>query len=372
MKFKNIFNLSFPVALFLFCSKALCITSPEVSANALFLYRNSNFHKENLDPTNIDPTPNGANVQETELQFYADVDPYSRLNLLFSIAPTYQANGTQVEEIWKIEPEEAFFDNNLIPSIAVKVGKFKAAMGKHNTLHTHAFPFVEAPLANKHLLGEEGLNDAGISAAALLPSSWFNELTLQVLRGKGENAEFNSPSPGQQVGLVHWKNLVNLSEALTAEVGLSYAQGDNSYKKTTQLTGFDLTFKWRPLEGGRYQSFLWTAEYLQRIQGRPGFSDEKGHGVATWIQYQFAERWACLYRFDTLIMNNSFDTTNLPNETWERHSLGFILSASEFSSFKLEFDHRNGGPKSANNESIENSIFLQANLTIGAHPSHAY
>lgn len=365
------FLFIFVLGLFL-SHEAFCLSSPNVSANALFLYRNSNFHKEDADPANLDSAPNGINIQEAELQFYSDVDPYTRLSLLLSIAPSLESDGTNIEEKWGIEPEEAFAESNIIPNVTLKIGKFKAFMGKHNILHTHAYPFIEAPLANIKLLGDEGLNDAGLSAAVLVPTTWFNELTLQYLRGQGENDEFKSPSPGSSVELVHWKNLFDLSEALTMEVGGSYAQGENSFRKKTTLTGADLTFKWRPSEGGRYQSLLWTIEYLGRTQSQDGVDDEKGNGLASWLQYQFAERWSALYRYDTLTIKDTFDLTGLPNDTWKRNSIGLQYRASEFSSFKLEMDQRTGGLTAANGDEIENSIFLQANFTIGAHPAHAY
>jgi len=351
---------------------AFAISAPNMSANALLLYRNSNFHKEDTNFTTPDQTPNGFDVQETELQFYADVDPYTRLSMLLSIAPHYTSDGTSVSEEWGIEPEELFAESNTVPNITFKVGKFKAFMGKHNTLHTHAYPLIEAPLANTYLMGDEGLNDVGVSAALLIPTSWFNEFTLQYLRGKGGNDEFNSPTPGEGVGLVHWKNLVDLSEDLTLEVGASYASGGNSYRKDTVLSGADLTLKWRPLEGGRYTSLLWATEYLTRTQAQADVSDETGGGLASWLQYQFAERWAATYRYDNLKVTNSFDPVNLPNDTWERHSLALTYAPSEFSSYRFEYDQRHGGPVNSNGDTTEKVFYLQANFTIGAHPAHAY
>ncbi len=80
--------------------EAFCLSTPSTSANALFLYRNSNFHKDDVNVTNPDQTPNGLDVQEAELQFYSDVDPYTRLSLLFSIAPKYKSDGAKVTEEW--------------------------------------------------------------------------------------------------------------------------------------------------------------------------------------------------------------------------------------------------------------------------------
>ena len=371
MHFKVFRTIAFIIAL-AFGLDAFCLSTPSMSANALFLYRNSNFHKDDVNVTTPDQTPNGVDVQETELQFYSDVDPYTRLSLLLSIAPKYTSDGTKVSEEWGIEPEEAFAESNVISDVTFKIGKFKAAMGKHNTLHTHAYPLIEAPLANTKLLGDEGLNDAGLSAAVLVPTSWFNEVTLQYIRGKGENDEFNSPSPGGGVGLVHWKNLVDLSDDLTMELGASYAKGANTYRQTTSLTGADLTFKWRPSEGGRYQSVLWATEYLSRKQTQDSVSDERGAGLASWVQYQFAERWSAVYRYDNLLIKDTFDIANLPNDTWERHSLAIAYSSSEFSSYKIEYDQRRDGTLSSSNDNTEKSIFLQANYTIGAHPAHSY
>lgn len=348
------------------------LKTPNISANTLFLYQNSNFHKDDTDLTNPDQNPNGLNIQEAELQFYSDVDPYTKLNIVLSVHPEYEGNGTEVEEKWVIEPEEAFAESIAIPSTALKIGKFKAFMGKHNTLHTHAFPFIQAPLANQYLLGDEGFNDAGISSAFLLPSSWFSELTLQYLRGKGENEEFKSPSPGGGVGLAHWKNLFDLSDDLTMEIGASFASGGNSFRKETTLTGADLTFKWRPAEGGRYKSVTWATEYLGRTRTQDSVPDEKGSGIASWLQYQFSERWAVNYRYDNLKIEESFDPTTLPSDTWTRNSIAISFLPSEFSSFKLEYDQTHGGLANAEGKTTEKAIFLQANFTIGSHPAHSY
>lgn len=348
------------------------LKSPNVSANALFLYRNSNFHKYDTDITNPDQERNGFNLQEAELQFYSDVDPYTRLSLLLSIHSEYETDGITAKENWTIEPEEAFAESNALPNVTFKLGKFKASMGKHNQLHTHAYPFIESPLINQKLLGDEGLNDVGASAAIFLPTPWFSELTLQYLRGEGENEQFNSPTPGDAVGLAHWKNLIDLNDDLTMEMGGSYAQGNNSFHKNTSLLGADLTFKWRPSEGGRYKSLIWSTEYLARTQSQSGVPNEKGSGFTSWLQYQFAERWAALYRYDDLVIKNTFDTTNLPNDTWTRHSLALVYMPSEFSSFKVEYDQRDGGTVNASNETTEKAMFLQANFTIGAHPAHSY
>jgi hypothetical protein len=341
------------------------LKSPDVSANALFLYRQSNLAKGNADTER-----NGIDIQEAELAFYSEVDPYSRLNVLLSIHPEYELDAAtgRVNESWAIEPEEAYAESNRVPLTTLKAGKFKAAFGKHNPLHTHVFPFVDAPVANRALLGEEGLNDVGLSAAVLLPFSWYSEVTGQYLRGEGENAEFNSPTPGDAVALGHWKNLWDITEALTLEAGLSYAQGNNSLGGATRLGGADLTFKWRPVDGGKYHSAILGAEYLERGLEQPGVQDEKGRGGNVWGQYQFAQRWSALARYDQLQAEGADAAVNpeaLTNGTVRKYSAALVFGATEFSAFKLEYDHGDGAGG-------ERKIYIQANFTIGAHPSHSY
>lgn len=347
------------------------LSVPKISANALFLYQSSNFKKEDASTNR-----NGFDLQEAELAFYSDVDPYSKLSLLLSVHPEYELNATtnKIEQKWLIEPEELFAELFEIPGINIKFGKFKASFGKQNSLHKHAFPFVDAPLVNDQLLGKEGLTDVGASGAALLPLDWYSEFTLQALRGEGENSEFNSPSAGDFVGLAHWKNLSEMSESLTAELGLSYASGSNSLKASTHLSGADFTMKWRPVEGGKYQSWILSVEYIRRDLGQTGTVNEKSDGYFTWGQYQFAERWAVAYRNEFLKIENSDRAINpnaLINDSYKKNTLGILFSPSEFSFYRMEYG-QSLGPAQANGESEEKLLYFQANFTIGAHPAHSY
>ena len=83
-----------------------------------------------------------------------------------------------------VEMEEGFVTTLGLPSnLALKVGKFYADLCKHNSLHTHRFPFIDPPLVNERLLGDEGLNEVGISLNWLAPTPLYSELSAQVLDG---------------------------------------------------------------------------------------------------------------------------------------------------------------------------------------------
>lgn len=132
--------------------------NPEMSANTLFLYRNGS-----RGNSSSDVEPNGFSLQEAELQFFSDVDVYARVAVLLSL---HEENGD-----WHLEPEEAFAESISLPFVTVKAGKFKTSLGKYNTYHTHALPFVDQNLVNQVILGDEGLNNVGLSAAVITSSA---------------------------------------------------------------------------------------------------------------------------------------------------------------------------------------------------------
>ena len=54
-----------------------------------------------------------------------------------------------------------------------------AAFGKHNSLHTHAFPLITAPSPARDMLGADGLRGMGASAELRLPTPFYSDLTFQ-------------------------------------------------------------------------------------------------------------------------------------------------------------------------------------------------
>ncbi len=352
----------------IFCfTLASYFAGAQQESNSLFLYQNSS---RGNGVNKIDR--NGMSLQEAELQFSSDVDSYWRFSSIFSMHQEVElvdddANALTPdvrEEEYVFEPEELFAESLSLPHVTIKAGKFKAAFGRHNTLHTHAFPFIDAPLANQILLGSEGLNDVGLSLAGLLPTSWFSEITIQSLSGQSEGLDyFAGSSANDTVSLLHWKNLWDLSEESTIELGGSGATGRNSASLTTQLFGADLTFKWR---GSRSKAVIWSTEYLSRELN--DVTRERGQGFASWIQYQFDQRWWAQIRGEHLEMKNQDPGNPDPIAGQQRKQsvlIGFI--PSEFSGLRLQYDHLDDGAKKA-----EQKLMLQFNYSIGAHPAHLY
>lgn len=304
---------------------------------------------------------NGLSLQEAELQFNADVDVYFKAVALFSVAQ--KSDSTD----FGFDPEEVYVESLSLPSITVRAGKFKLALGKHNQLHTHAFPFIDAPLIQQQLLGDEGLNEVGISTAALLPTVWYSELILQAFNPSNETL-YNSRSSGDVGGLARVKSLWDLTDDLTLELGASGTTGENQFGRTSTALGGDLTFKWRPSVGGKYQALIWSTEYLDgkrlgQKNSDTGEEQEQLGGLATWLQYQFAQRWWAQVRHEFVGLPRA---QALSSQNKQSALIGFF--PSEFSGVRLQYDWLRNHSK----DKAEHTIAIQYNISIGAHPAHAY
>jgi len=336
--------------------------NPDTGVNFLGLYRKSVQGNDSAAPN-----PNGFSFQEAELQFSADVDPYLRAVGLFSIGEVESSapNGPHDHE-FGLEPEEVYLESISLPSVTLKLGKFKAAFGRHNILHTHAFPFLDAPLINDSLLGEEGLNDLGASASFLVPAPWFVELTAQGMAANSETL-YASTNPNHLAGVAQLKNLWDLSDDTTLELNLFGTTGKNRFDGDSNAYGTDLTLKWRPSVGGKYRSISWTTEYLNGYVGgdfgeeTPAFGPRLG-GIASWVQFQFAQRWWLQARAEILGLPQAEDL-----DSTKRQSVLLGFFPSEFSGFRLQYN-RLTQPELP----TDHAVALQWNISIGAHPAHLY
>lgn len=334
--------------------------NPAFGLNTMMLMKNSQVHSEG----------DGFSLQGVELQFNADVDAYFRAQIVIGFHPEGHDHDEEeeVEEDghgakYLIHPEEAFVETIAIPNVTFKGGKFLTQFGKYNAIHLHALPFIYRSLVHQEMFGHEGFSAVGLGAAVLVPFNWFSELTLEALQPQNEQLFEESHHATAYVAKL--RNLWDLSDAMTLEwgvSGLSYlraAYNDNEEEKTI-LTGTDLTIKWRPTNGGRSQSFMWSTEYINKK--REGTIEEKNAGVTSFLRYQFKQRWFGQLQYEYLGIDRSEGENYAHGNT---ALIGFI--PSEFSAVRLQFDHI----KSDDHED-EQRLSLQFNMSIGAHPAHMY
>lgn len=199
-----------------------------------------------------------AYLNETELSLQAVVDPYARADFFLSFSRD------PVTHEYGVEVEEGYLTTLSLPArLQLKVGKFKEALGRINTMHPHALPFIDMPNAFVNFFGYEGLNDEGVSLSWLVPNkAFYQDLTFQVTSGFSESPSFERSDKNRFVYLGHLKNFWDLSDNSTLELGLTGISGENDSTAITNIAAADLTFKWKPVQLNTYHSLTWQSEFF--------------------------------------------------------------------------------------------------------------
>ena len=317
--------------------------------------------KTNIDPANhVAPQP-ALEMHESEASFQAVVDPYARADFFLSFGES------------GVELEEGFITFTSLPGgLLTKVGKMRAAFGKVNTLHNHVLPWADRPLVINNLVGgEDGIDDAGVSVAKLIPNPWlFLEATGQVFRGDSGSAEsplYQTSQRGQLSYVAHVRGYQDISESTNLDVGASWSRGYNATGLqqniddfTTRLIGFDATLRWKPLRRSIYHSFVGHSEVIWSSREQPN-GLQSGMGYYVSGDYQFARRWFGGIRFDG--SDRAYDST--------LHDSGgsAILTywPSEFSQVRGQYRRTAYAIGPAANE-----FLFQFQFSIGAHGAHPF
>jgi hypothetical protein len=308
----------------------------------------------------VAPSP-ALEMRESEVSLQAVIDPYAR-------ADFYLAFGEE-----GVELEEGYATFTSLPgALQAKVGKMRAAFGKVNTLHTHVLPWADRPLVINNLLGgEDGISDAGVSAARLIPvGDLFLEATGQVFRGDAAGGElYKSSKPGDLSYVGHLRGYHAISESTNLDLGVSYSFGHNASgvvddidlgRYTTHLYGVDATFRWRPLTRAIYHQFVGRSELIWSDRDQPnGVQNAAGFYVSG--DYQFARRWFVGGRLDR---SGRADEASVVD-----NGQSFLLTymPSEFSQLRGQYRHTayGHGPNA-------HELLMQFQFAIGAHGAHPF
>lgn len=293
---------------------------------------------------------------ELEAAFRSAVDPYARADIYLSMG---RHDGGDLE----MELEEAYLTTLSLPfRLQARVGKFRSQFGKINRIHPHALPFIDMPAVYVNYLGDEGLNDEGISMSWLLPNRrFFQELTVEWTRGPDESPTFARSAKNRFLYTGHLKNFWDLSEESTFELGFSGAAGPNEVGGTALLGGIDLTYRWKPLRFNTYHSLTLQSEILvSRQEPAPGttFDTFGGYALASW---QLARRWHLIGRYD-------FADLPLDGDWNERAAAAFLgWYATEFQKWEIGLKVIEGSEMEREIQGLVRLVFV-----IGAHGAHEY
>lgn len=331
------------------------LANPAIGMNALF----SGQAAHNLDQ------PYGLHFDEAEISLIAVVDPYWTLvsNIVFTSDD--------------VDPEEVWVRTTSIPGIQLKLGKLRGTFGKHGLLHTHAFPFVQAPIIMANTIGEEGFKDAGMEAAWLTPLPWFAELTGGVYEGIDADDEnpldFGSNRHDNIPFLGHFKNQFDLNDETTLEIGQSFLQGRGSDGHEHSALGADVTFRNVPARASNRRGWILQGEYLQKGSRAGGSYHQQQTGWYGSFQYRLAQVWWAGIRgeqardsFTDFLVDDAGDP--IPGKV-TRGSTNIAWMPSEFSFVRLEYSH---AETDDGIHPTDDRVMVQMSYTIGYHPAHAY
>lgn len=299
-----------------------------------------------------------AEFHEAELAIQSVVDPYARADFFLSVS---RDPGTGK---FGLDLEEGYLTSLDLPAgLQLKAGKFRGTIGKINNIHPHALPFIDMPNVYVHYLGDEGLNDEGLSLSWLIPNplDFYQELTIEATRGPDDNPGFLKSTADRYLYVGHLKNFWDLTDNATVEAGLSGATGPNDSAFATVLGGIDLTYKWKPLQFNTYQSFVAQAEAFWSNKRLSGTETMKSWGMYALVTYQIGKRW---------FLTGRFDYSNLPDNSLfvERAYSGALgWYATEFQKIEIEYK-----ATTSNAYPTMNQVLLRSVFVIGAHGAHAY
>ncbi len=369
--------------------------NPEVSLILTGTYANlsqdpANYHIAGFLPNGgeIGPGARGFNLGESELMVAANIDPYLRGQLTLAMTPENT-----------LAVEEAFVQSlGLGHGFTLKGGRYLSGVGYLNEHHAHTWDFVDAPLAYQAFFGGQ-FKDEGLQVKWLAPSDTFIEVGAEIGRGRnfpasdrtknGVGASAVFAHLGGDVGTSHsWR--AGLSYLKTAPQNRSFDSSDNfgatvsnAFTGESKLAIADFVWKWSPNGNPRYTSFKLQGEYFRRKEDgdltydSAGIANTDRYTAAQsgwYLQgvYQFMPRWRIGLRRDQLHGGSVDYAGNAPALAQDafnpaKNTLMVDYSPSEFSRFRVQLAQDKSRP-----EATDNQLFLQYQMSLGAHGAHKF
>ena len=336
----------------------------------------------------VGPGTRGFSLAESEIGIAANVDPWWRGAINLSLHPDDT-----------VSVEEAYVQTTALGNgLSLKAGRFLSGVGYLNAKHAHTWDFVDNPLAYQALLGTQYADD-GVQLTWLAPSDHFIELGLELGRGRGFPGGDNSRNgagmtalsahTGGDLGDSHsWRTGLSVLNARANDqllVGRA-TNGDpvdSAFSGRTRVWVADAVWKWAPNGNATRTNFTLQGEYLRSTREGSLIYDPTlvaSEGAYRAVQsgwylqgvYQFMPAWRVGLRTEQLDAGKPDYGANgglyaLSNTKPRKNSLMVDFSPSEFSRLRLQLARdrsQQGGS--------DNQLFLQYQMSLGAHGAHAY
>ena len=343
--------------------------------------QDSNYHITGFQAGGgVGPGSRGFSLGESELGVYANVDDkfYGGLNLSLSNNNTASV-------------EEAFIQTTTLPyGLTLKAGRYFSGIGYLNEQHAHTWDFVDNPLAYQAFLGNQ-FGDDGVQLRWLAPTDLFVELGTEYGRGRiadttgrdknGGGAESVFAHVGGDVGTSNsWRTglsylRVSPQDRQSNDLDASGTFVSNSFTGTSKVLIADFVWKWAPNGNANNTSFKLQGEYLHRNEDGSLNTDNYAASQDGWYLqgiYKFLPNWRAGLRYDQLdsgSVDYGVNSANLANTTYDPKRVSAMIdyNPSEFSRIRLQLSQDR-----SRQEATDNQIFIQYQMSLGAHGAHKY
>ncbi len=315
-------------------------------------------------------------LRTAEVELRAAVDPYADAVAILALED-------EAGEGFEADIEEAYALLKRLPilesaplGLKLKIGRYRAPIGNVNRLHMHDLPWTTRPLAIARLLGteqgeffESGYNPVGVDAEFSLPSFADNvvsELNLDVVDGGG--LAISGGGDRRPAYLGHYNLFFTVHDSHDVNLGVS------GYTETgdlrARLIGADLLYKWKPLKGGEFKSFVLGGELLY-AERRAAVELDNVTAIETehpWAWFAFAQYQPSWHVYLGARYDRATDVANSARVT--QVAAGYVsYYTSEFLRLRLGYEHR--WSDLAADDGLD-SAFAEVNVVFGSHPTEPY
>ena len=328
----------------------------------------------------------GLYLSESELAISGNIDDMFYGNVTTSIAKG--DSGTE------IDLEQAYIEtSSLANGVNIRVGQMFSGIGYMNEQHAHTWDFTDPSLAYRAMLANQ-YKDTGVQLRYILPTDLFAEIGAEVFRG----ASYPAAGPanegtGTHAAFLHLGGDVGYTQSWLLGASALWTKSDarsmgdsGLFSGDSTVTVFDAVWKWAPNGNAKQRQLKLQAEYLARNEkgdldnGLTGTDNLTGNytgkqsGYYVQAAFRFLPRWRTALRYDRLTSDNSGDNSTLlsdlglanENHTPQRISAMLEYTHSEFSLIRLQVNQDRSNP------ATDKQIFLQYQVSIGAHGAHQF
>lgn len=389
-----------------------------LSVVILLLLYNINFAQTNVNPDisligtfNTFTNFNDGSIEKGKLNFG---DPSFEMFITGYLNPYAKAtaNVAYHENEFAAEEISAEILRGLPLDMQLKAGKYLLGFGKVNTVHEHAWPFLERPLVHQIFFGEEGLNDVGLNLSFILPTEdFFSNLDIGMYRGDSfrglhshahaeeevheeDHEEFELSEINSPVVLARLSAFFSLSDYSNLELGLNGALGalgkaelDDGSIKNVNFTygGIDFKYKYKP---DTYTSFTIQGEgvlnYRDVIRENELLNEHilgetiNSFGGFLYLDYQFNKIFSVGVKYDFTygIIGDEIGTATLGNDDQNKTTgisgwFGYY-PLEETLALRVGLEHLNFDYVDGTKRDGETTIKLQMIFSLGPHKAHAF